>query len=102
MKMDIMILNTMKYRKEGDMAWKSRLAYIIPTKTAYCDNEKFRGYTELSLYRNDSTYFDLIPKEFIGQKCEVKVIDVPSKSNPMKSYKEITEVTCDGKTIHLV
>lgn len=102
MKLQIMILNTMKYHKEGETNWKSRLAYIIPTQEACSDNEKFRGFTELSSYRNDDKFFELIPKDFIGQKCDATIQEVPSKNNPMKSYKEFTEVSCNGKTISLV
>lgn len=102
MKMEIMILNTMKYRKEGEISDKSRLAYIIPTKEAFSDREKFRGYSELSSYRNDDKFFELIPVDFIGQKCEVTITEKPSKNNPMKSYKEFTEISCNGKTIYLV
>lgn len=102
MEMEIMILNTMKYQKEGEQNYKSRLAYIIPTSEAFSDNPKFRGYTELSSYRSDDKFFDLIPKEFIGQKCKVTITEKPSSSNPMKSYKEFTEVSCNGKTIRLV
>lgn len=102
MKLQIMILNTMKYQKEGETNWKSRLAYIIPSTEAYSDNSKFRGFTELSSYRNDDKFFELIPKDFIGQKCDVTITEVPSKNNPMKSYKEFTEVSCNGKTISLV
>ena len=102
MKLQIMILNTMKYQKEGETNWKSRLAYIIPTPEAYSDNTKFRGYTELSSYRNDDKFFELIPKDFIGQKCEATITEIPSKNIPMKSYKEFTEVSCNGKTISLV
>lgn len=102
MELKIMILNVMKYQKEGETTYKSRLAYIIPTQEACSDNSNFRGYTELSSYRNDDKFFTLIPKDFIGQKCDVKIEEVPSKSNPMKSYKQFTEVSCNGKTISLV
>lgn len=102
MKFQIMILNTMKYQKEGENNWKSRLAYIIPTEDAYSDNPKFRGFSELAAYRDDDKFFTLIPKDFIGKKCEVTVREVPSRSNPLKSYKEFVEVTFSGKTVSLV
>lgn len=102
MELKIMILNVMKYKKEGDIEYNSRLAYIIPTQEACSDSNKFRGYTELSSYRNDDKFFELIPKSFIGQKCTAKVEEVPSLNNPMKSYKQFTEVTCNGETIYLV
>lgn len=102
MKMEIMILNTMRYRKEGEQTYKSRLAYIIPTKDAFSDNDNFKGYSELSLYKNDASFFEKIPVEFIGQKCEITIEEKPSKNNPMKSYKDIIEVSCNEKTISLV
>lgn len=100
--MTIMILNTMKYQKEGETNWKSRLAYIVPTKEAFSDTEKFHGYSELSAFKNDTSFYDLIPVDFIGQKCEVTIEEKPSRNNPMKSYKDIVEVSCNGKTIRLV
>ena len=100
MNLQIMILNTMKYEKDGTN--RSRLAYIIPNTESFSDTEKFRGYSELSAYRNDSAFYDKIPIEFIGQKCSIKIEEKPSKLNPMKSYKEIVEVSCNGKIISLV
>lgn len=102
MELEIMILNTMKYQKEGETKTKSRLAYIIPTTDAFSNNTKFRGYSELSSYRDDDKYFELIPSNFIGQKCKVKITEKPSKTNPLKSYKEFTEISYNGQTISLV
>ena len=102
MKLQIMILNTMKYQKEGETNYKSRLAYIIPTLEAFSDNAKFRGYTELSSYRNDDKFYELIPKDFIGQKCDITITELPSKNNPLKTWKQITEVSCNGKTTEVI
>lgn len=99
MKMKIMLLNLMKYEKDGQQ--KSRLGYFIPTVEAFSDRDKFKGYSELASYRNDTKYFDLIPKNFIGQTCDVTITEKPNSANPMKTYKEFTEITCNGQTVHL-
>lgn len=100
MKLQIMLLNVMKYEKDGQK--KSRIGYYIPTKEALSDRDKFKGYSELASYRNDTKYFDLIPVNFIGQKCEISIVEKPNSSNPMKTYKEFTEITCNGQVVHLV
>lgn len=100
MKMKIMLLNVMKYEKDGQQ--KSRLAYIVPTQEAMANRDKFKGYSELSSYRNDTKYFDLIPTDFIGQHCDISIEEKPNPTNPMKVYKEFTEISCNGKVIHLV
>lgn len=100
MKLKIMLLNVMKYEKEGQQ--KSRLGYFIPTAEAFSDRDKFKGYSELASYRNDTKYFDLIPKDFIGQHCDVTIVEKPNSSNPLKTYKEFEEISCNGKTISLV
>lgn len=100
MELNIMILNTMRYEKDGKQ--KSRLGYIMTNSEANADNEKFKGFSELAHYRDDDKLFTTIPREFIGQKCTCKIDEIPSKSNPMKSYKLISEITCNGKTIYLV
>ena len=100
MELDIMILNTMKYEKDGKE--KSRLGYILTNSEANSNGERFRGFSELSHYRDDDKLFELIPRDFIGKKATARVEEKPSKSNPMKSYKLISEISCDGKTISLV
>ena len=100
MEIEIMILNTMRYEKEGKQ--KSRLAYIVPTREAFSNRESFKGYSELSFYRNDTKFFDLIPINFIGQKCKAKIEDKSSASNPLKTYKEIVEISYNGEVIRLV
>ena len=100
MKVDLMILNVMKYQKDGES--KSRLGYIIIEPTAFVDSEKFKGYSELSSYSNDTKFYDLIPIEFIGQRCKAEIVEKSSPQNPLKTYKEIGSIECNGKTIHLV
>lgn len=100
MKMEIMILNTMKYEKDGQQ--KSRMGYILSNKEAFSERDKFRGYSELAVYRDDTKLFDLIPGDFIGKSCFATVQERPSTSNPLKSYKEIIELVCNGKTVRLV
>lgn len=100
MKFKIMLLNVMKYEKDGQV--KSRLGYIIPTQEAFSDRDKFKGYSELASYRNDDKYFSLIPKNFIGQMCDITITEKPNSANPMKTYKEFTDITCNGQTVSLV
>lgn len=100
MKMKIMLLNVMKYEKDGQL--KSRLGYIIPTQEAFSNRDKFIGYSELAAYRNDDKFFALIPKDFVGKHCDVTVCEKPNPINPMKTYKDFEDITCDGKTISLV
>lgn len=100
MKVDMMILNVMKYSKDGKA--KSRLGYIIIEPTAFVDSEKFIGYSELSAYADDTRFYDNIPKNFIGQRCVGTIIEKSSPSNPLRSYKEIGELECNGQTISLV
>lgn len=100
MKMEIMILNTMKYEKDGQQ--KSRMGYILSNKEAFSERDKFRGYSELAVYRDDTKLFDLVPADFIGKNCVATVQERPSTANPLKSYKEIVDLVCNGKTVHLV
>lgn len=100
MEVEIMVLNKMRYEKDGKE--KSRLGYIFCGEQGFSNRDKFKGFSELSLYSDDSKYFDNIPDEFIGQKCIAKVSEVLNPFNPMKSKKEFSELTCNGKTVYLV
>lgn len=100
MKVDMMILNVMKYMKDGNA--KSRLGYIIIEPTAFVDSEKFKGYSELSSYADDTKFYDKIPVSFIGQRCVATIIEKSSPSNPLRTYKEIGEIECNGQVISLV
>lgn len=100
MDLEIMILNKMTYEKEGKE--KSRLGYFVIGEKGFSDNEKFKGYSDLSAFADDKRFFDLVPNEFIGQKCIAKIVDRPNPRNPMRMNREISEITCNGKTIYLV
>ena len=100
MNVDMMILNVMKYQKDGRA--KSRLGYIIIEPTAFVDSEKFKGYSELSAYSDDTIYYDKIPTKFIGQRCKAHIIESSSPSNPLRTYKKIGSIECNNEIIDLV
>lgn len=100
MEVEIMILNKMKYEKDGRQ--KSRLGYIFCNSQGFSDREKFKGFSELAIFGDDSKYFDMIPDNFIGQKCIAKIVECPNPSNPMRSRREFSQITYNGKTVYLV
>lgn len=100
MDIEIMVLNVMKYEKEGKV--KSRLGYIMTNVECFSNSEKFKGYSELSQFADDTRFFDSIPVDFIGQKCTVEIKERTNPRNPLKSIKEFVSITHNGKTIPLV
>lgn len=102
MDVEIMILNVMRYTKQGETNEKSRMGYIMINKDCFSSRDKFRGYSELAVYDDSTLYFDKIPIDFIGQKCRAKVEEIPNPQNPLKPRKVFSEVSCNGKTVRLV
>ena len=100
MNVEMIILNKMRYSKDGKE--KSRLGYFLTSTESFSNRENFIGYSDLSVYSDDTRFFDKIPTDFIGQKCTAEVQEVPNALNPMKSRKEFVSITCNGKTVRLV
>lgn len=100
MKVEIMVLNLMKYEKDGTQ--KSRMGYIFTSKEAMANNEKFKGYSDQSIFFDDARAIERIPVEFIGKKSIAYIKDEPNPRNPLQPRKIFTTIECDGKTIDLL
>lgn len=100
MKVEIMILNLMKYEKDG--VEKSRMGYIFTSKDTMANSDKFKGYSDQSVFFEDKRAIDRIPIEFIGKKSIGYVKDEPNPRNPLQPRKIFCSIECDGKTIDLL
>ena len=99
MKEKILILNVMKYEKEGKQ--KSRVAFILADEKNISNREKFKGYSDLAFYYDGTAPFDVLPVDIIGQVVDGSFVEQSSASNPFKKSTILKEVEFKGQTYEL-
>lgn len=101
MKLDVTILNVLKYTDKNDGKEKSRVGYRVYGDEAYSENDNYRGFTELSYFYKDATLFNQLTKEYMGQKCTLVFEERPNPTNPLKKYNVLKELVFKDNTITL-
>lgn len=99
MKDKILILSVMKYEKDGSN--KSRVAFILADDKNIANRDKFKGYSDLAFYYDDTKPFDNLPIDIIGQVIEGTFIEQANPTNPFKKKTILSEVSFKGKTYNL-
>ena len=99
MKTQIMLLNVLKYENEKGKG--TRVGLIFCEKDSLQSTEKFKGFSEISLYY-DVDVFDKIPTDFIGRQLTAYIIERSSKTNPLRKSQIISSLEYDNRTVDLL
>lgn len=99
MKSKIMILNVLKYEKDGKKG--TRLSIIFPGNDNVQETEKFKGFADVSLYYSNHDAFDIIPSEIIGQIVEATIEEKSNPSNPLRKTTTIISIAYKDKVYNL-
>ncbi len=100
MKIKIMILNVLNYSKEDKEG--TRVSYVLCDKSAFTDNDRFKGLTEVNSFYSSKTPFELITPDMIGKPLDANFVDKESYNNPLKTTKVLESIDFNGRTIKLV
>lgn len=93
MKIDIELLNVIKYEKKEDKKPRTMITYRLLDKSALqSDFEKFKGYSTLNAYFDGFEVYDKIPVELCGTACKLIVETKPSSYDPMKVTKIVKSI----------
>ncbi len=93
MKIDIELLNVMKYEKKEDKKPRTMITYRLLDKSALqTDFEKFKGFSTLNAYFDGFEVYEKIPAELCGTACKLLVETKPSSYDPMKETKIVKSI----------
>lgn len=101
MEIDVEILNVLKYEdKNNKGSYKTRVSYRLLDPTKMANTDKFKGYSELAIYLNDTKLFDAFEPKYCGTALKLVLEKQPSAADPLKEYITLKAVkNQDGKDI---
>lgn len=97
-----MLLNVLAYEKKETGKKGTRLALIFSEKESLQDTDKFKGFSEISLFYDGHEVFEKIPINWIGRPLIAYIKDVSSPSNPMRKKQVISCLEYENNSIDLL
>lgn len=98
MKEKIMILNAMKYVKEGKT--KGRLGFIILKPS---DSDNYRGYSDVACYYDvNDNFINNFPKELFLEPVMATFEDKPGFGTSLNTRKILKSIDYKGNVINLL
>lgn len=92
MRLNVVILNVMKYQDKKTNKDKIRIGYFCNGQDAIEIGNKFKGVSELSIYSDDITWFDKITKDMILNSVVMEFEEKRYPNNPLKSYLTLKNI----------
>ena len=102
MKTNIMLLNVLAYEKKDTGKNGTRLGLIFTEKESLQDTDKFKGFSEISLYYDGHEVFNKIPLNWIGRPITAYIKEVTNPSNPMRKKQVISCLEYENNSIDLL
>lgn len=101
MEIDVEVLNVLKYEdKENKGSYKTRISYRLLDPSKMSNTDKFKGFSELSIYLDGTKLFDVFDSRYCGCALKFVLEEKPSNNNPLRKYITLKEVkTENGKSL---
>lgn len=101
MEIDVEVLNVLKYEdKENKGSYKTRISYRLLDPSKMSNTDKFKGFSELSIYLDGTKLFDVFDSRYCGCALKFVLEEIPSNNNPFRKYITLKEVkTENGKNL---
>lgn len=99
MKVQVMLLNVLKYENEKGKG--TRVGLIFCEKDSLQSTDKFKGFSEISLFY-EIDVFDKIPVDFIGRPVTAYIVEKSSTKNPLRKQQIISSLEYDNRIIDLL
>lgn len=100
MLVNVEILNIIKYKKDDKE--KTRISYRLLDKESVSNSDKFKGYSELSVYLDNTIVFDTLGTNHCGIALKFKFEEVANSFDPMKKKVVLKEILHNDKSICLL
>lgn len=92
MKLNVVILNVMKYKDKKTNKEKVRIGYFCNGQDSIELTDKFKGVSELSIYTEDTNWFEIISKDMILHTCIMEFEEKRYPNNPLKTYMNLKTI----------
>lgn len=102
MKIQIILLNAMKYKDKETGQDKVRLGYVPFDKGSLRDEDKFKGFTELGGYISNVEVLNNLQKTDFMQECTLIGEEITNPRNPFKKSMKLTTLITKNATISLL
>lgn len=102
MKTNIMLLSVLAYEKKETEKKGTRLGLIFSEKESLQDTDKFKGFSEISLYYDGHEVFNKIPVSWIGRPLIAYIKEISNPSNPMRKKQVISCLEYENNSIDLL
>lgn len=102
MKTNILLLNVLAYEKKDTKKKGTRLGLIFTDKDSLQDTEKFKGFSDVSLYYDGHDVFNKIPVSWIGRPLTAYIKEISNRSNPMRKKQVISCIEYENNSIDLL
>lgn len=102
MKTNILLLNVLAYEKKDTKKKGTRLGLIFTDKDSLQDAEKFKGFSDVSLYYEGHDVFNKIPVSWIGRPLTAYIKEISNPSNPMRKKQVISCIEYENNSIDLL
>lgn len=92
MKLNVVILNVMKFKDKKTNKEKVRIGYFFNGQDSIELGNNFKGVAELSYYTDDLSWFDIISKDMILTSCIMEFEEKRYPNNPLKTYMVLKDI----------
>lgn len=100
MKSNVMLLNVLRYEKEGKKG--TRLSLMFTDKESFTNGDKFKGFTAIDIFYNGHEVFEKVPYEWIGKPVIAYSKDVVNPVNPLRKKQVIYCLEHENNSIDLL
>lgn len=99
----VILQSVLKYEDKNEKGvYKSRLGYILANKDAIQCTDKFKGFSELSYFSNDTQLFDSLNSSHMGQSATLVFTKVQNPRNPLRDSMKLKSIVLKDETISVL
>lgn len=102
MKIQVELLNCRKYIDKKTNQEKIRLGYRCLDSKMRQDTAKFKGYSELDVYLEDTSIFDKLKFEDFGIAVVLEFSREQSPNNPLREILKLKSINVGSNVINIL
>lgn len=100
MKYQVELISCLTYKdKDGEIS--TRLGYRLLGNDYLQENDKFKGYAEMSYFCKGIELFNKLTKNCFGVQAELTTEERPSKTNPLRKVVALKSIKVNNELISL-
>lgn len=102
MKAEIILSSCLLYTNKETGELDTRLGYSFANDELRQNDDKMKGFPELSIFIPGTQVFNLLPLDIYHKKVTLVFEEQPSKRNPLQKVTVFKEIVYNGKVYSLL